>query len=293
MTQDEIHYLTTPSVVVNLAAAILAHAFRDNDRPVHHYTTFDGLHGILRSGKLWATDTRYLNDTTERVHAEQLMAGFLKDLNSDCETQFRELLDSCVANAFKSTFVTCFCENGDLLSMWRGYGASGGFSIEFDGAKLRALLNPTFETFGKVKYHVDLHAALADPLNKLCDYMKSNPLSESERNGISGSFAQMLVLMKHPAFEEEQEWRIVVPELPIDRMNFRPTASGPKPYLDFPVTYLGAADPNAKELLPIRKVTIGPTLRSPETEYTVRKMLLKYGYGENVEVVRSIIPFRG
>ena len=28
-------------------------------------------------------------------------------------------------------YATCFCEHGDLLSQWRGYGAGGGFAIGF------------------------------------------------------------------------------------------------------------------------------------------------------------------
>jgi hypothetical protein len=32
---------------------------------VYHYTSTDGLLGILDSGHLWATDLRYLNDTSE------------------------------------------------------------------------------------------------------------------------------------------------------------------------------------------------------------------------------------
>jgi hypothetical protein len=35
-----------------------------------------------------------------------------------------------------ATFVACFCENGNLLSQWRAYARTAGYSIGFDRASL-------------------------------------------------------------------------------------------------------------------------------------------------------------
>jgi hypothetical protein len=36
---------------------------------LYHYTSVDGLLGILRSKRIWATDIRFLNDRSEFFHA--------------------------------------------------------------------------------------------------------------------------------------------------------------------------------------------------------------------------------
>jgi hypothetical protein len=38
-----------------------------------HYTNAEGLKGILQSGKIWATDVRYLNDAQEVEYLFQLL----------------------------------------------------------------------------------------------------------------------------------------------------------------------------------------------------------------------------
>jgi hypothetical protein len=45
------------------------------DRPdiLWHYTNAAGFLGIFRSGKLWATNTDYLNDASEMRHARGLV----------------------------------------------------------------------------------------------------------------------------------------------------------------------------------------------------------------------------
>lgn len=35
-------------------------------------------------------------------------------------------------------YAVCFCDNGDPLSQWRGYGVDGGYALGFDRERLRA-----------------------------------------------------------------------------------------------------------------------------------------------------------
>ena len=40
-------------------------------------------------------------------------------------------------------YAFCFCEDGDLLSQWRGYGVLGrGYAVGFGGQRIRNLLQP-------------------------------------------------------------------------------------------------------------------------------------------------------
>src|SRR3569623_156181 len=86
---------------------------------LYHYTTFDGLHGILRSDALWATFSRALNDGTEGSY------GRISLRNSNILPARMDRPMGCEVGP-ASVFVTCFCEDPDLLSMWRSYSAQGG-----------------------------------------------------------------------------------------------------------------------------------------------------------------------
>jgi hypothetical protein len=51
---------------------------------LHHYTTWDGLHGIISSQTLWATDYRYLNDSTEVSHFKSYFQRSLRNHLKSC-----------------------------------------------------------------------------------------------------------------------------------------------------------------------------------------------------------------
>ena len=40
---------------------------------------------------------------------------------------------------YSRMFIVCFCEDGDLLSQWRGYGADQGYALGFDTAHIQEL----------------------------------------------------------------------------------------------------------------------------------------------------------
>ena len=119
-------------------------------------------------------------------------------------------------------YVTCFCENGDLLSQWRAYAGrddAGGYALglgtdppmqgwpqnsptSHEVALRRVLYDP-----------VEQEAACHDLIDALVPILDEDP-EDAERQR---SFARNLVngvvefasWCKDPAFEEEQEWRIV------------------------------------------------------------------------------------
>jgi hypothetical protein len=96
-----------------------------------HYTTARGLKGILESRKLWASDARCLNDSTEVDLGVQL--------GSEIAKETRLFSDLAIGDIFEATFQSCaafiisFSELRDDLSQWRGYGADGrGYCLGFD-----------------------------------------------------------------------------------------------------------------------------------------------------------------
>ncbi|GJN97016.1 hypothetical protein NJB18091_23810 [Mycobacterium marinum] len=54
---------------------------------LYHYTTVEGLYGILESGELWATHAGYLNDTEEFTYGLGIIMDELRDIRADLETR--------------------------------------------------------------------------------------------------------------------------------------------------------------------------------------------------------------
>jgi hypothetical protein len=126
---------------------------------LYHYTTPTGLQGILKTGKLWASDARYLNDLTETLQLAISGIGYLNGLISQAEdaeheqaiTEIRRQLSALAAShdddlgTESSTYlpfrpyVASFSTLADDLAQWRAYSPpSGGFAIGFRTDLLRA-----------------------------------------------------------------------------------------------------------------------------------------------------------
>jgi hypothetical protein len=95
-------------------------------------------------------------------------------------------------------------------------------------------------------------------------------------------------LIKHEAFAEEREWRIIAVDPPLKYINFRSGNSNIRPYVE--LSWWLAGRPRNK--LPLVSITFGPTLRSEDqTEDIIGWMLAKNGY-TGVSIQPSGIPFR-
>ena len=140
---------------------------------LYHYTTWDGLKGILQNQSLWATNYKFLNDYSEIVlfgdklvtlifstvleGYEQLIVhkpllkgkiqkegGFERIVQHDAEG----LIDSQYRALGSEIYILSFCgepekqsiANNGLLSQWRGYGTGGGAALVFDTEKLEEIL---------------------------------------------------------------------------------------------------------------------------------------------------------
>ena len=104
---------------------------------LYHYTTADGLLGILESRTVWATHINYLNDKHELHHAEKVLSLELRERaeRSDVNVEERQALLAAAESLEKhrsdrEAYVFSLTENGDQLSQWRAYGSSAtGYSL--------------------------------------------------------------------------------------------------------------------------------------------------------------------
>jgi len=264
---------------------------------IYHYTTQEGLLGILKDGSLWTTKIHYLNDASELLepvriadntlsqYAQQLDVDDIpnKDEKKEIVSQMRDKLhvyrhlNICVAS---------FCKDGDLLSQWRAYGLPGSaYSIGFNQQKLIESINPyPFELHRCKYYEPDEYRV------KVKEFIMQ-VISEAQKKvdvpeDFIGRFINMAATMKLNCFKEEDEWRIVSTEALSsndEKFNFRPGKSILIPYYSLPL-----------DLSSIAEIVVGPCPHPELAENAIFGLSHKYNlthirYGH---VSISKIPFR-
>jgi hypothetical protein len=285
---------------------------------LYHYTTQEGLLGMLDNEKIWATHIRYLNDTSE---GKILFATFMDQLLSAYETIDSDILVNGLTMATWATsqnvFIASFSERKDSLSQWRAYsGKALGFSIGFRLEYLRKI--------GKhfIDDRLDRFYSQSEPLVR-CKYYDQNEkktheleietkisafITEVKKNQAipiedrpenfetlgqiaSRHFVDMgreSARIKDIGFCGEAEWRLAFLlnqyYTPRD-LKFKPGNSVPVPYLEVPLCW-------DQQPIEIEEIVVGPSY--PHTEEAVEsvKMLLSSKGLTNDKVVPSKIPYR-
>jgi hypothetical protein len=205
-----------------------------DERPpeiLYHYTSAEGLLGIVQSGEIWATNALYLNDASEIFHATEVLEAELR-LAPLGPWNYAAAFPMGITYYLKGIrldhFVVSFCEDRDLLSQWRGYGGTpgAGYSIGFSTSALQAAAAgsgnklPEPCALRKAKYCLDQKKEMVRTriavLNEILDPVTGDlePARDEDslnllRHQIAASFHPTLALMKHGAFEGEREWRLV------------------------------------------------------------------------------------
>jgi len=295
-----------------------------------HYTTADGLKGIIEQNELWATSAYFLNDSAEITYGYGLLKEVLDDwiaknprdekslslgLARDLRKSFGE--DLLNMDIIKPIYLACFCEDDNLLSQWRTYGQSGGYSFGFKvpadaiGGSFKPEPNIYTARWVKVDYDRNeqikkCRTILDSVLPNFDDPDTARAIAAVDSHPIVGYsgirrvaadiLLEEIVGFKNKAFDVEKEWRIVVRQRELVKqgtddggktttpVHFR-TSNG----MLVPYVYLIATEPT--ERLPVACVRSGPTLDRTTTGMVVRMMLEKNGFS-NVRVEGSDISVR-
>ena len=121
------------------------------------------------------TNIRYLNDASEILYASNLIQQTLEEIERKSDSTIaKEFLRKSqrTFNAFESAFsvyVVCFCEEEDLLSLWRAFGLQGaGYAIGLE-SKYIVLDQPPKPLLRKVIYDkADQKSLVESRITKLC-----------------------------------------------------------------------------------------------------------------------------
>jgi hypothetical protein len=199
-------------------------------------------------------------------------------------------------------FTASFTTQGDQLSQWRGYCPTAkGVSLGFDPGTLRAAAKAGAFELGRCIYEPSEHDRMAHAVVKwLLANADRETLDPSLRHpdnsyhdlfeSIEASLLQASALVKHPAFQEEQEWRVVSQAHASYRngspIHYREGLSMLVPYLNFnlPQTVAGTAD--------LEQVYVGPTPHPVEARESMHRFLVGVGSLPKKPVQWSAIPYR-
>ena len=270
---------------------------------IHHYTDLAGLAGIVGSQDLWLTNARFSNDDEEMTHGygvvrtviEQRLAGALLPGEKECLEELQRLLADPEAEA---VYICCFCQDGDLLSQWRGYGANGsGVSLAFDPAGFSFVTGPDSPRFGLVRlwsvfYDDPIQRNLVNEAILFGLQFPGTPEQQARRAADAIRF--FLPTFKNARFKEENEIRLIfTPD---------PNCNPPPPPPDFRVArgmlvpyyrlQVLQGNRSAPHPLPMRALRVGPSVSKGLNAQAARMLLAKAGRPE-VTVDVSSTPYRG
>ena len=265
------------------------------ERPtLFHYTTQEGLLGIVSSKSLWVTSVRHLSDSTEFAYTVELVRETLnrklRGEKGPYSSYYAGILGKLDALKDMTLFVGSFSEEGDLLSQWRAYGSSGiGFSVGFQYEYLRSLAEAQQFRILKCLYKESEHAALVEKLINLGTLnVKEGDTQAGEMTFFIGLY-QVAPALKHPSFSEEREWRVVSEVAWPNKSSakFRTGKSMLVPYREFNLAAEG------------RKMAISNVVAGPNPHMSASLASLMYlltGSG-NIEpqgwaIVPSSVPYR-
>lgn len=282
-----------------------------SDIPVetlYHYTSFKGLLGIVDSGVLWASDVRYMNDSAEMKHTADLIRADIVDRiagghrNPKLLNQFMDWV-SCRITQGHMLFGASFRSNGNLLSQWRSYSSLGkGVSIGFNPEHILQCAKSQSFQVGKCIYEptrqarliaqvVDAVEILAEEHGENDDLSQRAP-SQSYYGAfekIESDLLRIAVILKHPSFQEEEEWRIVSPIITdylTSPVLFREGTSMLVPYFEFDLRF------HQSESTVLEHLFLGPTPNINLSMNSLTLYLAKRGLRPRRDISYCQIPYR-
>lgn len=276
----------------------------------YHYTTHNGLTGILRSGGLRATSRMRMNDNGEFEYARKLIYEELNEVGRCLEpvsvvrsltTYTRKNLDQFLRDTTEMSRAYCACLtiSPDHPGQWETYADSGkGFVLGFD---LRQLLNMQIAASQRgdpciccapVIYKEDdqrdliwrLVKAGIDDLHtfaKTCSQQSEHLTALRDRitKEIVVQLITLIDFIKAPAFNSEREMRLVLN--PNDGTLKAPHIQHYQcDNESMPFIFMDLRSPKTSRL-PLAEIKIGPKASFPEEKAFLEDLLDELGYGSN------------
>jgi len=274
---------------------------------LYHYTTAEGLIGIIKQQNIRATNIFYLNDWEEYVTGIKLAQNYLEQLRDETSTEIdiqrfnwliKEIKDTGPLRSLE-VYISSFSKNGDELSQWRAYCPKGGYAIGFPISRLRALAKKQEFVLKKCVYAKKHQAKIIREAVKEAmqqgpnqnQILQAGPDAESLirctlSSKLIWKLSQVCPILKNSAFKSEEEYRLISKPRAgncFNQTQFKAKNGMIVPYNEFDI----------QEEILLRKivVTVGPTPHPAESRASVKSFLRwQTGYAHAVRNTRA--PYR-
>jgi hypothetical protein len=262
---------------------------------LYHYTDLNGLVSIVENHDLWLTHSKYSNDSEEMTHGISVAKKTIEDAIT-ARTHDPVYLDtlSKLSMQAEGVYICCFCEEDNLLSQWRGYGANGtGVSLQMAPTEFANVAGPDnphgLLRFWKVFYDPQIQTQIIS--QAIAYYAPSvnagqDPMILARKAADAIRF--FIPTFKNSDFAEEKEWRLLFTPDPAITIQprFRVGRNMLVPFYSLH-ELTGAGLPQ----LPLRQIRIGPSVYKQLNSESAKALLQRNGY-LNVSVLVSDMPYR-
>jgi hypothetical protein len=188
---------------------------------LYHYTSIQGVDGIIKSKAVWASELHFLNDSREWKFALELVRGEVLRANGARPEKRWPILLTRIADSLEQfsdmrVCVFCLSENPNQLSQWRGYcPPDGGYALQFKADLLRDQLHAQGFQLHCCDYEFQSQRSKVREVVSAALQTVGWIPEEGHLEGIIqiclGELMKRLVplapFLKHPDFHEEAEWR--------------------------------------------------------------------------------------
>jgi hypothetical protein len=249
-----------------------------------HYTSPSGARGILSNATVWASMIHYMNDAKEFGYALDLARELISAASNADERHRAACSDFLSAIQRMAVFVFSLTERKDQLRQWRAYATNGGYAIGFPTAHLRAIAGNVGATLARCDYDPASQRARLTPI--ISDMLEEAASIADARvpdlyDRFAARFTQVAAVIKHPSFEDEDEWRLVS-SIGIDAatVKYRDAGGLIVPYCEWSIRNSGT--------YPISTVVVGPTISGELAGRSLRYLTSAvFGWPVKVEVSES------
>lgn len=284
---------------------------KSDTKYIYHYTSPNGLKGILTDEKLHFTDRNFLNDASEGSYVLDLVINntekvcvYSQALQNDIKSRCIERKDSLISEHFH-TYQCSFSTNEDSLCMWYYYTKSNsikGYNIAFETPLLLESLLPQHKPddgkylkpmSGSVIYNekdqLDIIKLVIDAFEEISEEVYNNHYYVKQTvDLIIDKILSHGMFFKMPYFIIEEEFRIVYVSMIFPDMAARgiPTEEKFREVRGYFIPYIERSfNPQS-----ISEIRMSPTLDIKQTQASLQRLLPeKYSH---VNIQPSNIPVR-
>lgn len=197
---------------------------------IYHYTSQEAMLAIIGYNSFYASNIRFLNDTSELIYGKNLIKRIIRRLLEDEEYKFdrenftdkgvyllKEMLIAIEKQSITDLYVLCFSRSKDLLSQWRGY-ATNGVLIELDSEELFSSFEGNYLMRDIIYDIKKQESKIIEEIRILIMYAVYGSedlfeLSSDDLNEFPSSASRVLlnstVWFKDSCWKEEKEFRLV------------------------------------------------------------------------------------